>query len=208
MDPLDSAATRLGLRPIDPPTRLDPTEADLARFDREIGGRLPDDYRAFLARHGRTGPRGPTVFPVREPGPLGEIASFDQFFGFSTTDDDIVNQTLDTYAGRIPDETIPIGSDAGGNLILLGFEGAATDRVWFWDHEHLELEPGALERMYADLEAAGRDISTLDPHAAIYYWERLDPSRLAKLPGYGNLYAVADHFLEFLESLRPDPAYQ
>jgi hypothetical protein len=40
-----------------------------------------------------------------------------------------------TYAGRVPDGLLPIGTDPFGNVFCLGLGGAWRGKVWFWDHE-------------------------------------------------------------------------
>lgn len=204
MSQIDDIIASLNCYPIRPAFRRNPSESELERFEQLLGGRLPSDYRAFLSRYGQTMMGRGARFEILEPNPWGRTASVDQFFGFSTDQsEDIVHLTMETYSGRIPDETLPIGSDAGGNLILLGFDGPVTDHVFFWDHEHREIGD-RLEQMAAAVEAKGVDTSSLDDEALIRHWERLFPDQLTKPIGYGNMYKVADSFKTFIESLRPD----
>lgn len=206
---IDKVMTKLDYYPIRTETRRDPDEADLKRFEAEIGGKLPSQYRTFLARYGRTGLGHGALFSIPKPNPWGDTGSLDEFFGFTTdTSQDIVYQTMQTYAGRIPDETIPIGSDAGGNLFLLGFDEPVTNHVFFWDHEHLEIDAKRFEQMEAEVQAKGLDLSDLDSEALIRHWEQLYPEQLDKAAGYGNMYLIADSFMEFLKSLKPDPIYR
>lgn len=198
---LDAEMERLGAYPVRPASRRDPGEAEIADFERELGGRLPADYRAFLLRHGQQALRRGGVFTLQEPCPLGEAGQVGTFFGFTTDGEGIVEATLDTFAGRIPDETIPIADDGRGNLILLGFDGSAAGKVWLWDHEHRELA-GRFDEIVADVKAKDVDTSRLDPHAIIWQWERLYPEKREKAPGYGNLYLLAESFSAFLTSLR------
>jgi|GEM_PF-2068740 len=201
MDAIATFIKRFNLHPIDPLTRLEATEERLALFESTVNTNLPTGYRSFLYRYGRMGFDGLVTFELREKTPFGTLGSIDYFLGFSTTEDDIIHQTMQTYSGRIPDETIPIGIDACGNLILLGIEGSHRDRVYYWDHEHLELRPDDVSKIYHELEEAGYDVYSLNQHAAIYYWERLPATQLTKPFGFGNVYLVETSFDMFLQSL-------
>ncbi|MDJ0708551.1 MAG: SMI1/KNR4 family protein [Leptolyngbyaceae cyanobacterium MO_188.B28] len=205
MDKIDSIMARLGSYPIQLVSRRDPTELDLRAFEQELGGSLPFEYSVFLSQYGQTALSRGARFFIRESNPWGSKDSLDQFFGFSTDpSQDIVNLTMQTYAGRIPDETIPIGSDAGGNLILLGFDALVENQVFFWDHKHRELDGGRLADMATELESKGIDTCQLDAHSLIWHWEQTFPEQLVKPAGYSNVYAVANNFMEFLESLQPE----
>jgi hypothetical protein len=41
-----------------------------------------------------------------------------------------------TCKGRVPPDMLAIGSDDGGNLILLCTEGSASGSIWYWDHDN------------------------------------------------------------------------
>jgi hypothetical protein len=142
MADFDAAMARLHAFPVLPATRRDPTEADIAAFEEEIGGQLPADYREFLLRHGRKALGSQPRFRFGEPTPFGEEGSLSEFLGFSTRPEhSIVHLTMETYAGRVPDPTIPIARDAGGSLVLLGFDGPYAGKVYFWDQRERVL-PG------------------------------------------------------------------
>ena len=118
-----------------------PLKKKFSSLKKISGGSIPREYRYFLMKFGRTGLERGGTFRMRGSCPFGEFGEVDQFLGFSTSpDEDIVHQTIETYAGRIPDETIPIAQDANGNLILIVFDGPAKGQVWYWDHEHREID--------------------------------------------------------------------
>ena len=48
--------------------------------------------------------------------------------------DDLISQ-FETYKNRIPNTCIPIGRDAGGNLVCLNLSEDRYGYVYFWDHE-------------------------------------------------------------------------
>ena len=49
-----------------------------------------------------------------------------------------------TYKGRVPSDTVPIGYDPGGNLLLLGIGSRNYGQVFFWmqSYEKDGSEPG------------------------------------------------------------------
>ncbi|WP_250697430.1 SMI1/KNR4 family protein [Peribacillus simplex] len=64
-------------------------------------------------------------------------------FGLGT-DDDLISQ-FETYKNRIPNTCIPIGRDAGGNLVCLNLSEGKYGNVYFWDHEEeLKYEEGKI----------------------------------------------------------------
>ena len=195
--PIDEMMSRLGVAPA-----LTGTNADrVAAFERDVEAPLPAVYRTFLNRYGGVRPAGQIEYPIREPCPWGQRGIVSRFFGLSDDPDmDIRRATLETYAGRIPDETIPIAEDPGGNLVVLGVEGMVKDRVFFWDHEHREAG-GRLNEMAAELTETGEDLRRYDAHRLIRRWEERFPERRSKPLGYGNVYTVAESFAAFLSSL-------
>lgn len=205
MSKAELVMTRLGAYPIEPSLRRVRSEEEMALLERAIEAPLPADYRRFLAAYGGWTFRQRMVFPIREPCPWGQRGEVDWFFAI-TGDPvlDIEQATMSTYAGRIPDETIPVVQDPGGNLVLLGVEGMVKGRVFFWDHEHRELA-GRMDQLAADLEAAGENLRRLDSAGIVRQWEQRFPHRLTKPAGYGNVYQVADSFDEFLTTLHTQP---
>jgi len=182
-------------------TRREPRDADLTDFEHQLKAPLPEDYRRFLACYGGVAFRQNAEFAIQDPCPWGQSGQIGLFLGFSTRqEDDIVHLTMRTFASGIPDETIPIATDPGGNLVVLGVLGMVKHHVFFWDHDHCE-QAGRMDELLADVEAKGLDTRRLDSHSLIRRWELLYPERRTKPVGYGNVYRVANTFAEFLEGL-------
>jgi hypothetical protein len=176
--------------PLRPSSRRDPTENDLRDFEENLGCPLPSDYRRFVTRYGRHGLSAVPRFTLGEPSPFKQPACISQFFGFGTDSlAGLVEATMDTYAGRVPDSTIPIGRDPGGNLILLGIDGYDFGRVYFWDQSFREFT-GNLESQAQSMAARNALVQTG-----------------TKRPRFENVYLVAESFAAFLGMLEPDPAY-
>lgn len=192
---------RLQPREIEPSTRRDATEEDLAWLEEEVGGPLPSDYRTFLRGYGWTGFSDAMRFPVVEAGPFGASAEVSSFLGFSSEiRRDLAYLVSEAYAGQLPEGTIPIASDGRGNLVLLSVVGPSKDRVWFWDRECRGLDH-VIDEMVTDLEAEGQDTLDMDENEILQRWERLFPERRTRPHGFGNVYLAADSFVAFLESL-------
>lgn len=114
------------------------TEEDVARAEAELGVALPPAYRRFLLAHngGRPAPadfkiawRGQPFSPGWRTSTVGDFHAI--------YDGDAVNLLVDarTYKDRLPKGVLPVAEDPGGNLVVIGTEGDATGKVFFWVHE-------------------------------------------------------------------------
>lgn len=130
----DVAALLAPLKPYELHGAARPDDAALDRLEEDLGGRLPAAYRRFVKEWGGTGLEGGAVFP--SPGlPQGRRGRVNAFYGVGGDPRwDVRHRAFDTYAGRIPDDTIPIGQSEG-DLVLLGFDGGRRGRVFAWFHE-------------------------------------------------------------------------
>jgi hypothetical protein len=121
-------------------------DEDLIVVERELGIRLPEDYRNFMLRHngGRPDPGG---FDITWP--KGQLAGDDWktsamgwlFFIWDKRSANLLRMNQVTFAGRIPRDTVAIGHDAGGNPILLALDGPYQGKVLFWCADY-EVEEG------------------------------------------------------------------
>lgn len=119
-------------------------EGAFEQAKKEIGSPLPEEHKRLLLRYngGRT---EPACFPVTWEGQSwAKRFPYDTvhfLFGFREGSPSDLLDNLETYRGRIPDDTLPIGRDPGGNLLLIGFHGANTGKVYLWLQDH-EVEEG------------------------------------------------------------------
>lgn len=106
------------------------TNSQIAEFEAAEGIKLPVDFRTFLKEHngGRPIPDAFTIGP-------DNATLLDTFFQLGLGEDEPCDlQTMcDRYHGRIPADFIPVGADAGGNVVLLAVHGEAYGRVYFLD---------------------------------------------------------------------------
>jgi len=64
------------------------------------------------------------------------------FFISGDPDENLLEMNCETFAGRIPQGTLAIARDAGGNLLLLALQGAYQGKLLFWVKDH-EVEEGS-----------------------------------------------------------------
>lgn len=110
-------------------------ENKLIAFSEKIGYELPNDYIEFL-RHHNGGYVKNSISTYYKNGEQKFILT--SMFGLGS-EDDLISQ-FETYKNRIPNTCIPIGRDAGGNLVCLNLSEGKYGNVYFWDHEEEKYE--------------------------------------------------------------------
>lgn len=131
-------------------------EVTVARFERRIGTRLPDDYRAFLLEHNGGKPKLRCFTFADRKGPYTDGA-IRAFAGLGEPEYYDLEKLYGTYYedGRVPGEVLPIAVDSFGNLVCLAVRGAHRGRVYFWDHER-ETDPAT----YLNMDRVADSFST------------------------------------------------
>lgn len=107
------------------------SERELQAVEQLWGYQLPMDYRVFLLNNNGGVPKKLFFFFENK----NKSIFLSEFFGiFKDFNKNILLKQL--YAGkRVPTNTLPIGRDSVGNLILLSVKGQDRGKVYFWDHE-------------------------------------------------------------------------
>jgi hypothetical protein len=116
---------RLSMQPFD--DHRPATKQDVMHFEMGIAAVLPDDYREFLLRYNGGHP-DPAAF---------RGSSVNGFFGFCQKHHCLLCNYY-MLQSRFPFGVIPIGDDAGGNIICLTVSKPEHGKVLFWDHERGE----------------------------------------------------------------------
>jgi cell wall assembly regulator SMI1 len=113
--------------------------AELQQLQAGLGRPLPEDYQRFLLLH-NGGRADPPAFALRwndaslaKRFPKGLIHVMFCIDASSASD---LMRNLASYRERIPADTLPIGMDPGGNILLLGLAPPHTGRVLFWVQDH------------------------------------------------------------------------
>lgn len=106
--PWKSRLHELGIAPLSGDTFSPLSEADLAKIEKRVGRKLPDDYREFLSQFGDCDLDEYAVFPTDG----GGVAP-GTFFG------NAIPSAMDDFAERLPMKVIPINDDGAGNLLSL-----------------------------------------------------------------------------------------
>jgi hypothetical protein len=118
----------------DPLSEAGATEVNIQQLENELGHRLPEDYRRFLAQTNGGRPER-TRFVIQTPD-----GTTDSVVDWLLTLDNreqlyTITKYRRMYEDRIPTGVVPIGCDPFGNLILLGIMARDFGYVYFWDHE-------------------------------------------------------------------------
>ncbi|WP_141732404.1 SMI1/KNR4 family protein [Oligoflexus tunisiensis] len=114
------------------------TPQELESFERNIGFRFPDDYRAFILESNGGTLDSAMVFKCDNKGRMIE-EGIETFYGLGAPNWADIQRAYQTYhinQRRMPDYLIAIGSDAGGNQIAMLLNNLAFGYVVYWDHEN------------------------------------------------------------------------
>ncbi|MFD2299298.1 SMI1/KNR4 family protein [Paracidovorax citrulli] len=119
-----------------------------------LGLKIPGDYRSFLL-DGNGQWKGGKDFDVPEQG----STSLNYFFPLlSKNSTDNLPYKIKLYKGRVPEEMLPIGSDSGGNLLLLSLKGKDRGAIFFWDHE-MEAEDEDQQPYYENIKVLSKNFN-------------------------------------------------
>lgn len=100
------------------------SEKEITDREREIGRRLPEDYRAFLLRSNGAEPElNKFDVPPNNSSSVREFYSLDQ-----------QREEKKALSGYLPDNSWPVAYDGCGNIISLTWNDGSW-WVTFWDHE-------------------------------------------------------------------------
>ncbi len=133
------------------------SDAEIAKFEAQIGYGLPLDYRAFLLQYngGHPDPDAFTLvmdereeedivmcfFPMRDPSlgtvqvkELEQLRSWPVHCAWEDLRDDLVN----LYEIELDEPLLPIGTDGSGNYFCIVLDGSRTGSILFLEHEMAE----------------------------------------------------------------------
>jgi len=132
------------------------SKEDIAYLEGEIGHKFPSEYMRFLLDYNGGMPQ-PDCHDVQntEGTNIGSFVGIHVFYSIAGVeakssdqeDDYTIEWSYSTYQGRIPENFLPIGEDAGGNQICLSLNGEDRGSVWYWDHE-AEIAPPSYRNCY------------------------------------------------------------
>jgi hypothetical protein len=114
------------------------SEKEVEQFEREIGARLPEDYRWFLLTFNGGCYYEEYIIEFDTPGgPVGSAIAGFSFCSLNVVDSASggdLRWLRETHDGRVPDGMIPIGN-AGTDLILLDTACGSGLYLWVRDRE-------------------------------------------------------------------------
>ena len=115
-----------------------PTPAALEAFEKQIGCRLPDDYRRFLLACAGGTYQGSAEFNWPHGDWAGQVQTV---WGLRDDDPDTsLVQTRNAPLWPTVDELLWIMSDHGGNPICMTINPEHFGKIWFIDHEIAEYD--------------------------------------------------------------------
>jgi hypothetical protein len=100
------------------------SEAEVQAFEKLIGARLPPDYRIFLLTHNGGCPEPQWHFK-------GDVSAFMSLDNEGSSPK--LEQYLDIYRNRIPDDAIAIGLDSVGDALCLRVGRDGFGELHFWE---------------------------------------------------------------------------
>ena len=113
----------------------DATLEQLQKLEQVISRTLPDQYKAFLLRTNGGRPV-PAYFRTQWHGQEWakgwEVDQVDFFLSVNDSGSSDFLGDYETYKGRIPNDTVSIAYDPGGNLVLLGVGERNYGKVFVW----------------------------------------------------------------------------
>ena|GEM_PF-775024 len=144
----------------------------LCEFETHLPRPLPQDYREFLKQcNGGILDERSNAFYVHgipgltetRPGDVGFLMSLDSLNPEKNEDEeDLLSQYRFLHTeGVFPHYCLPIGSDYGGNLILLSLGESDYGYIYFWDHELGWSESGSLAPDYSHCYFVARSFTEL-----------------------------------------------
>lgn len=164
------------LTPIDGVPAL--AEDSLQAVEQKYACQLPDDYRRFLLENNGGFPSPDCVIFTE----AGHETASDVFCFFAIGDERAwasLEWNYETFSGRLPKDTLPVGRDSCGNLWLLSVAGETAGSVFFWDHGSYdtfdETDLGNWPRVAASFQEFRESLSTYDASSEDY----VVPSRYA-----------------------------
>jgi SMI1-KNR4 cell-wall len=130
-----------------------PSPASIERLEQALGSALPSAYREFLVRYNGGRPSY-ELFQIQPlPETIENIATssllhFLYAFIESKTHADLFHN-FEVWQGRIPAQTLPIGQDQGGSLLLLAYEGSKAGKILYWDKNYeVDFENGVVADIF------------------------------------------------------------
>jgi hypothetical protein len=144
----------------------------MIEFEKHLPKVLPDEYRDFLKQcnggsmddeNNAFYIQGIPGFTKTRKGDEGIVAWFDSLNpNKEEGEEDLLSQYLSLRGkGVFPDYCLPIGSDYGGNLLLLSLGETDYGCIYFWDHELGWDEVGSLEPDYSHCYHAANSFTEL-----------------------------------------------
>jgi hypothetical protein len=110
-----------------PPT----TEAAIANYEKELGFRLPEDYRQFLLKYNGGNRPSRSGFGYKYADGKAQSSAVDSFFGLGL--EPTYNLKMNQNPQDKPDYLLMIGYDLG-SWLGIGITSETKGQVYIWEH--------------------------------------------------------------------------
>ncbi|HEX5748537.1 MAG TPA: SMI1/KNR4 family protein [Archangium sp.] len=107
------------------------SKARIQEVERFIGSELPEPYKRFLLKHNGGTPK-PCEFLFRSKDKPPRPALLSWFLAIHDGPYENFLEHFKDFKGRIPDDTVAIARDPGGDLILIGLRDPLRGKIFFW----------------------------------------------------------------------------
>ncbi|MDZ4689152.1 MAG: SMI1/KNR4 family protein [Planctomycetaceae bacterium] len=111
------------------------TEAQVAKFEKQIDARLPEEYRSFLLAYNGGLPVSEGIEVFGHPSPYGYIALVDPLYSLdpSVPEYQSLQAAVESDHYVLPSGHIPF-ADSGGNLVTIDLKNK-VGAIFYFDHE-------------------------------------------------------------------------
>ncbi len=111
------------------------TETQVAKFEKQIGARLPEEYRSFLLTHNGGFPVSEGIKVFGHPSPYGYIALVDPLYSLdpNVPEYQSLQAAVNSVHYVLPPGHLPF-ADSGGNLVTIDLKNK-IGAIFYFDHE-------------------------------------------------------------------------
>lgn len=113
-------------------------------FCRENHFIFPKSYVDYLKIH-NDGDLEPNFLKFRE-----NAVNIRYFYGMGTENNVDLTEIYPIYRDRIPENCIPIAEDDCGNQICMSLNGDSYGKIYFWDHETMDMDENEKKNLSID----------------------------------------------------------
>lgn len=155
------------------------SEADLERFEKQIGARLPEDYRLFLLEQNGGHFPHDVIHVAPEVDYSKDCLGVKEVYGLGVKRYGL-EVTYRDLNSSLPKGFVPIGDDGLGNQICIVVSGCDVGSIWLWDHEAGLSDTWPPENSHRIADSFSRFIDSMIYHPEVEWKETIPAFRAAE----------------------------